>query len=102
LGVTKVGPADKSDLPRKKGFWHRALRFLHIVSGLAWISQVFWFLPGRSTGRAIDSVTRDDEPGSHYHPPPGIPEADLSDEQREAAAERMKREDAIRRAKGER
>ena len=101
MGVTKVGPADKSDLPRKKGFWHRVLRFFYVMSGLAWFARTFWYLPIGGAPRAIDAVNDDDEPAFHYHPPPGIPEADLSDEQRVAAAERMKREDAIRRAKGE-
>lgn len=100
MGVTKVGPADKSDLPRKKGFWHRVIRLLYVVSGLAWVARVFWYLPIGSARRAIDAVNRDDEPGFHYHPPPGIPEADLTDEQRESAVRRMKQDESIRRARG--
>ena len=98
-GVTKVGPADKDDFPRKKGLLHRVYRFFYVISGLAWVSRMLWFLPIGSTGRAIHEVTKDDEPGSHYHPPPGIPEADLTEEERIAAVERVKQEDAIRRAR---
>lgn len=100
-GVTKVGPAEKDDLPRKRGLWHRVFRFFYVMSGLAWVLSTFRFLPIGSVGRALDAVTKDDEPGSHYHPPPGIPEADLTDEQREAAAARIKQEESLRRARGE-
>jgi hypothetical protein len=100
-GVTKVGPADKDDLPRKKGFWHRVFRFFYVMSGMVWFAQVFRYLPVGSSRRAIETATKDDESGSHYHPPPGIPEADLTEEQRDAAVRRMKSEDAIRRAHGD-
>jgi len=54
-----------------------------------------------SARRAIEAVNKDDDDGFHYHPPPGIPEADLPENHRRAAVERMKREQAIRRARGE-
>lgn len=101
MGVTKVGPPDKSDHPKKRGLLHSVSRFLYVMSGLAWVMQVFLYLPTRTSGRAIQELTKDDDPGAHYQRPPGIPEADLTDDQREAAVERIKREQAIRRARGE-
>ena len=100
-GITKVGPADKDDFPRKKGLLHRVYRFFYVMSGLVWVSNLLRFLPIGSTRRAIHEVTKDDEPGFHYHPPPGLPEADLADEEREAAAQHIKQEDALRRARGD-
>jgi hypothetical protein len=100
-GITKVGPPDKDDLPRKKGFLHSVLRFFHVMTGLAWVSRMFLFMPARSAGRAIELMTKDDEPGAHYHPPPGIPEADLTEDEREAAVRRIQQDQAIRKARGE-
>lgn len=101
MGVTKVGPPEKSDYPKKRGLLHSVFRFFYVISGLAWVMRVFLYLPTRTSGRAIQELTKDDEPPYRYSPPAGIPEADLTDEQREAAVERIKREQAIRRARGE-
>jgi hypothetical protein len=101
MGITKVGPADKDDFPRKKGLLHRVYRFFYVMSGLAWVSRMLWFLPIGSTGRAIHEVTKDDDEEFHYQRPAGIPEADLTDEEREAAVARIKQEESIRRARRE-
>jgi hypothetical protein len=101
MGVTKVGPPDKSDLPRKKGAWHRIFRFLYVASGLAWIANMLCFLPSGRVKQAVDVVTSDRNASFHYMPPPGIPDADLTDDERESAVQRIKQEQAIRRARGE-
>jgi hypothetical protein len=77
------------------------LRIFEYAASLAWVGRIFWFLPFGGAGRAIEMMNRPAEEEFHYQRPEGIPEADLTDEERKAAADRIVREDAIRRAKGE-
>ena len=89
-GVTRVGPPDGGDKPRKRGFLSRMLRRATLGAAL--------FSPGAyRVAQAEEKLEQD----SRREPSQGIPEADLTDAQREAAARRMKDEDAIRRARGD-
>jgi hypothetical protein len=88
--ITEVGPADKDDLPKKRGFWGHVFRFLYVASGMAWMSRILWFVNLRGSMRAMDMVNKDDEQGFHYSPPAGIPEADLTERERKEAAEQLR------------
>lgn len=94
-GATKVGPPGRGDYPKKPNVLLRAFE---------WSMRRFdWFLnlsrspaPGADGMATRPALEEDDRKPSH-----GLPEAELPDSAREAAADRIKREDAIRRARGE-
>jgi hypothetical protein len=57
---------------------------------MMWLSRVFVFLTPRSAKRALDIITEPEDEGFHYQPPPGIPEADLTEQERKLAAEQLR------------
>lgn len=86
-GLTKVGPPEPGDRPRKrKGRVSRWLLFMN------WR---LWPLAGR-----VSEIEDRMDAAERKHVHTGIPEADLTEDQRDAAARRMQSEDAIRRARG--
>ena len=97
MGFTKVGPPDRGDYVRKRGLLHRIGRFFYVGSGLAWFLSAAWFMSPRTSKKAFDVLTSDPDAPAHYHPPEGIPEADLTEEERKLALEQMRwREDSIK------
>jgi hypothetical protein len=90
-GVTKVGPPDPGDKPKRRGWFDRFLRRATLGAGL--------FSPGAYRVAEAEQRLEQSQRKSSEH---GLPEAELPDAQREAAAEHLKRENAMRRARGER
>jgi hypothetical protein len=93
---TKVGPPNKNDQPRKRrGFLGRL--------GLVWtyMNPAAWFLASKEAEKELPEqltgTSAADKLPSH-----GLSEADLSEAQRDAAAEHLKQEEALRRARGDR
>ena len=89
MRVTKVGPPEPSDHPRKKGFVNGVLKFLTYMASLAWLGRVFLILPFGRSAQIRDVINEEDE-GFHYVRPAGIPEADLTSEQRKEALEQVR------------
>jgi len=63
------------------------------------MNPAVWILRSKEGARDI-SKRLTETSAKEREPSHGIPEADLTEEQREAAARRIKDEDAIRRARG--
>lgn len=89
-GVTKVGPPERSDRHRKPNMFERIWRIVR-----------WWGFPfnTRAAARIAEAEMALEEP-EREEAWRGLPEADLTEEQREAAVRRIKDEAAIRRARG--
>jgi hypothetical protein len=92
---TKAGPPTPGDRPRKKGRFFFA--WLWDSPFLLTVPRLF----GLAKAREIDQRLAAEEAAEEeaHHPWRGISEADLTDEQREAAARQIHEEDAERRAR---
>ena len=88
-GITKVGPPEPGARPKKRGLFARIVRRATLGAAL--------FNPAAYRVAEAEQKLEEWKREEPWH---GLPAADFSDNQREDAAERMKREDAIRRARG--
>ena len=96
---TKAGPPEPGDRPRKSsGFfaWLLEASFFSSMFSLSGLPKLL----GLAKAQEIDQRVAAEEAAEEeaHHPWRGIPEADVSDEQREAATRQIHQEDAERRA----
>jgi len=87
VGVTKVGPQEPGDLPRKKGLRHKIGHYLYVGSGFSFLMSAGWFIPGRRLPDIARIVTSDGTEAAERLEDAGIPEADISEEERQRAME---------------
>jgi hypothetical protein len=94
---TKVGPPEPGDRPRKKSRFFFAWLWEASMFSLTGLPRFF----GLAKAQEIDQRVAAEEAAEEeaHHPWRGRPEADLTDEQREAAARQIHQEDAERRAR---
>jgi hypothetical protein len=96
--ITKVGPPDKDDLPRKKSglfewIWRRS-----IFAGLLNFSLGLAIFRTREMEQRVEAEEQAEAEAKHpWH---GLQEAELSEEERNLAARRLAQEEALRKARG--
>jgi hypothetical protein len=95
---TKIGPPAPGDRPRKKNGFFAWLWEASLFSSLTGLPRVFGLSKAKAQEIAQRVAAGEAAEEEAHHPWRGIPKADLTDEQREAAARQIHQEDAERRA----
>jgi hypothetical protein len=89
--ITRVGPPDENDFPPERGLIERIWRDSWYCN-LASRTFGLFFLFGRGAAKMDESEHAGDEPPPADQPWHGLPEAELTKEQRREAMERLSRE----------
>jgi hypothetical protein len=97
--ITKVGPLDESDRPRKPKRWfEKVWRAAWYWSG----ARFFTFALSPRSAEKMDAIERaGDEPAPVEQPWHGLQEAELTEEERNLAARRLAQQEALRKARGD-